>query len=159
MDERNFNNNEQKENNKYKIYRHNRKIKMILIKASFLAMLLIFSTYAWFTSQKDITLSNIRGVVEVVENMEISLDAKTWHQRIDLKDATQKFTEAQTSRDTALNETDSATKTTALAIVPEQLFPVSGMGKTGENIKGMPLYKGKATSTSLSEITQCLEET
>ena len=133
MDERSIDNKIQDEmNEKLKLERenkHKRRIKSGIAKVSLLAMLLIFSTYAWFTSQKDITLSNIRGVVEVVENMEISLDAKTWHQKIDLKDAIGKFEEAQESRDEALNETSSTTKSTALAIVPEQLFPVSGIGE------------------------------
>ena len=48
--------------------------------------------------------------------------------------------------------------TPALAIVPEQLFPVSGVAKTGTGVTLLPLYTGEATSTSLSGIVQCLEE-
>ena len=93
-------------------------------------MMLIVSTYAWFTSQKDITLSNIRGTVEVAENMEISLDAKNWYQRIDLSNAATEFATAQASRNIALGENDAAVaKTTALAVVPSQLYPVSGVGE------------------------------
>ena len=132
-----------------------KRIRSAFLRMSLMAMLLIVSTYAWFTSQKDITLSNIRGTVEVVENMEISLDAKTWYQRIDLSDAINTFAIAQTSRDEALNETD--TKSTALTILPEQLLPVSGAGEIASK-KFLPMYVGEATSTSLSAIEQCLEE-
>ncbi len=58
-----------------------RRIRVAFTKMSLMAMLLIFSTYAWFTTQKDITISNLRGTVEVAENMEISLDAKNLESR------------------------------------------------------------------------------
>ena len=114
--------------------------------------MLIVSTYAWFTSQKDITLSNLRGTVEVAENMEISLDAANWYQKIDLSNAVAEFEKAQESRDTALGQNDS-NRTTALAVVPGEMLPVSGVGEL--NKAYMPLYQGKATSNSLSNITEC----
>ena len=119
-----------------------------------LAMLLMVSTYAWFTSQKDITLANLRGTIEVVENMEISLDGKLWHQKIDLANAGLVFEEAQASRDGGLNE-DATTRTTAPAILPAQLLPVSGIGEIGSTV--MPLYTGTASQTTLTEITACEE--
>ena len=131
-----------------------RRLRAAFTKVSLLAMLLIVSTYAWFTSQKDITISNLRGTVEVAENMEISLDAKTWHQQIDLSNAQAKFEDAQESRDNGLGQ-DATNRTTALAVLPVQLLPVSGVGETGSTL--MPMYTGKATSTSLSEIAQCAE--
>ena len=64
-----------------------KKISSLILLTAFTAVMLIVSTYAWFTSQKDITLSNLRGTVEVAENMEISLDAATWKQEINLSNA------------------------------------------------------------------------
>ena len=133
-----------------------RRLRGLFTKVSLLAMLLIVSTYAWFTSQKDVTISNLRGTVEVAENMEISLDAKVWKQEIDLSDAVHEFAEAQTSRDNGLGE-NANTRSTALAVLPTQMLPVSGVGELNGAI--MPLYTGKATSISLSEIEQCAEET
>ena len=136
--------------------KHKRRIKTAFLKMSLMAMLLIVSTYAWFTSQKDITLSNLRGTVEVAENMEISLDAKTWHQEIDLSEAASVFAAAQTSRDKALGEdTDITTRTTAPALLPVELLPVSAVGE--KNGTDMPIYGGKATSTKLTEIAKKVE--
>ena len=132
-----------------------KRIRAAIMRTGLLAMLLIVSTYAWFTSQKDITLSNLRGTVEVQENMEISLDAKVWKQEIDLTDAVNVFAEAQTSRDNGLSET-AATRSTALAVLPNQLLPVSGVGELNNAI--LPLYVGEATATSLEDIEQCAEE-
>ena len=147
---------------KRKIHEEKRRkrIRAAIMRTGLLAMLLIVSTYAWFTSQKDITLSNLRGTVEVQENMEISLDAKTWHQKIDLSDVSV-FTTAQTSRDEALEE-NAASRTTAAAIMTTELFPVSGMGEktlAGSAAKFLALYTGKATSDSLTDIEQCEEPT
>ena len=133
-----------------------KRIRAAIMRTGLLAMLLVVSTYAWFTSQKDITLSNLRGTVEVSENMELSLDAKTWHQKIDLKDAINVFAEAQGSRDKALGEDmDTTTRTTAPALIPKELLPVSGIGEIGGNL--LPLYTGTATSTSLADIKATTE--
>ena len=137
-------NNIEKENiNKRK--ERKRRLRVAFTKMSFMAMLLIFSTYAWFTSQRNVTFSNLRGKIEVVENMEISLDAKTWTQKIDLSDAKTVFEEAQESK-------DRVTLGTAKAILPNQLLPVSTCGidisfENGgieNNHLKLPMYGGKA---------------
>ena len=125
-----------------------KRLRMAFARMSLMAMLLIVSTYAWFTTQTDITLSNLKGTVEVAENMEISLDAKTWHQEIDLSDANTIFEAAQTSKDNAVTGT-------AKALLPVQMLPVSGIGELG--LTTMPLYGGKAKGTSLTEIGKYLE--
>ena len=124
------------------------RLRNAFIKMSLMAMLLIVSTYAWFTSQRDVSFSNLRGKIEVVENMEISLDAKTWSQKIDLSDAKKAFDDAQYSKDLVLGGT-------AKALLPNQLLPVSGIGELGEKI--MPIYGGKATGTTLNNIVKYLE--
>ena len=50
-----------------------RRTKNLVVICTLTAIILVVSTYAWFTSQKDITISNIRGTVEVIENMEKAL--------------------------------------------------------------------------------------
>ncbi len=158
------NENETKAN--YKIRK--RRIRVAFTKTSLMAMLLIFSTYAWFTTQKDITISNLRGTVEVAENMEISLDAKTWSQEIDLRYAANKFATAQNTRQSAFktSPTDPTTDpyiTRAGAILPTELLPVSTIGEkdktaswgTGADTKTysiLPFYGGKATGDTLTEI-------
>ena len=46
--------------------------------------MLIVSTYAWFNTQRNVTISNLAGTVQVAEGMEISLDGQTWVQELDL---------------------------------------------------------------------------
>ena len=137
-----------------------KRINSLILLIAFTAIMLIVSTYAWFTSQKDVTLSNLRGTVEVVENMEISLDAKEWSNFIDLTDAQAKFDSAQTSRGLAkLDNGSDLTVKTVPGIIPKELLPVSGYGKTGEAV--MPLWTGTAEgtklATSLTGITQTIE--
>lgn len=42
------------------------------------AVMFIISTYAWFSTQKNVSITNLQGTVEVAEGLEISLDAKRW---------------------------------------------------------------------------------
>lgn len=127
-----------------------KRINSLILLIAFTAIMLIVSTYAWFTSQKDITLSNLRGTVEVSENMEISLDAKTWAQEFDLSDLS-KLTTAYNDRETAV------TGSAAPALLPTELLPVSGMGETGETV--LPLYSGTAKGVTLETISQVSETT
>ena len=42
------------------------------------AVMFIISTYAWFSTQKNVSITNLQGTVEVAEGLEISLDAQNW---------------------------------------------------------------------------------
>jgi len=44
--------------------------------------LFIVSTYAWFSTQKNVSITNLSGIVEVAEGLEISLDALNWSNEI-----------------------------------------------------------------------------
>jgi len=143
-----MNKNINQKSNKNNVKERKRRLRVAFTKMSLMAMLLIVSTYAWFTTQTDVTLSNLRGTVEVQENMEISLDAKSWKQKIDLSDAINVFEEAQESRDLAVEGT-------AKALLPTLMLPVSSVGEMSSTI--MPMYAGTATGTSLNGIGQ-LEE-
>lgn len=61
-----------------------KRLQSLILLTAFTCVLLIVSTYAWFTTQKDVNVSNIRGKVEVAEGLQISLDAKEWTQVLDL---------------------------------------------------------------------------
>ena len=41
-------------------------------------VMFIISTYAWFSTQKNVSITNLTGTVEVAEGLEISLDADKW---------------------------------------------------------------------------------
>ena len=41
-------------------------------------VMFIISTYAWFSTQKNVSITNLTGTVEVAEGLEISLDAENW---------------------------------------------------------------------------------
>ena len=129
--------------------KHARRLRNLVMVCTLCAVVLTVSTYAWFTSQKDITLSNLRGTVEVAENMEISLDAKVSQQEIDLSNAKVVFDDAQDSKDDSVSGT-------AKAILPAQLLPVSGVGEKGSKI--LPLYTGNAKGTTLENIEKCIQK-
>lgn len=66
-----------------------KRLQSLILLTAFTCVLLIVSTYAWFTSQKDVNVSNIRAKVEVAEGLKISLDAANWTQVLDLETATE----------------------------------------------------------------------
>ena len=50
------------------------------------AAMFIISTYAWFSTQRNVSITNLSGTVEVAEGLEISLNAKEWFNEIVLND-------------------------------------------------------------------------
>ena len=133
-------------------------VRGIIAKGFIVGVLCIMSTYAWFTSQKDITISNLRGTVEVVESMEISLDAKAWYHRIDLSEIIDGKTALQNAVDSR-NAVYGQSGATAPNIEPKELLPVSTVGGLGASY--VPFYKGEAsskqTTTRLKKINRCVE--
>ena len=135
-------------------------VKVVVIRVVAIlifAALLIMSTYAWFSSQKDITIYNLRGTVEVSENMEVSLDAKMWYHKIDLS----KMVNDKTALQAAVISRNAAyggAPLTAPNIEPQQLLPVSTVGYVGSTY--VPFYEGTAKAkekTSLRKIKECDE--
>lgn len=61
-----------------------KRLQSLILLTAFTCVLLIVSTYAWFTVQKDVNVSNIRAKVEVAEGLQISLDGAKWTQVLDL---------------------------------------------------------------------------
>ena len=60
-----------------------RRLNSLILLVAFTAVMLIVSTYAWFSAQKTVTVGNLEGKVNVAEGIEISLDAVNWSQEID----------------------------------------------------------------------------
>lgn len=53
-------------------------LKIIFFIILIAAMLFMISTYAWFSTQRNVSITNLSGIVEVAEGLEISLDAEHW---------------------------------------------------------------------------------
>ncbi len=64
-----------------------KRLQSLILLTAFTCVLLIVSTYAWFTTQKDVNVSNVRAKVEVAEGLSISLDGDEWTQTLDLGNA------------------------------------------------------------------------
>ena len=151
-----------------------RRLNSLILLVAFTAIMLIVSTYAWFSTQKNVSLSGLEGTVKVAEGLQISLDAKTWKNGIDFKNFTeQAFIDAYVPGATLENpykypNTDDATKAetpllTAKNILPDELLPVSTTGAgediTGANAKTMAMYNGEnINGNQLVSITKMAEE-
>ena len=148
-----------------------RRLNSLILLVAFTAIMLIVSTYAWFSTQKNVSLSGLEGTVKVAEGLQISLDAKTWKNGIDFKD----FTE-QTFIDTYVPGAtlehpyqypdpakSDGTKIAATNVLPDELLPVSTTGAgediTGANSKTMAMYNGEnINGNQLVSITKMAEE-
>lgn len=64
------------EENKQKNSR--RRLNSLILLVAFTAIMLIVSTYAWFSTQKNVSIANLNGTVKVAEGLEVSLNAKDW---------------------------------------------------------------------------------
>ena len=106
----------------------------------------IISTYAWFTTQRAVTITNLAGKVNVAEGLEISLDANIWSNTIDL--ATAKL-DAVSSGEIIGSYSPTANH------VPTNLTPASTIGATGS--KKLALWTGTLDGKRLHSIIQCDE--
>ena len=111
------------------------------------AVLFIISTYAWFSTQKNVSITNLKGTVQVAEGLEISLDAKSWSNSIKLGDG-----------DGEVNIIDNA-YSGHHNISPSEMLPVSTLAIPAKDSKGAPtdnylkMLRGKINdSKKLSEI-------
>ena len=126
-------------NGKSKNYTRKRLNSIILLLA-FTAIMLIVSTYAWFSSQKNVTIKNLKGTVAVAEGLEISLNAKDWLQVLDL--------------DTVDWDTDSYDGNTNH--IPSEFQPVSTDGAGLGTAKDLTFYKGTLrNSVNLNNVITC----
>ena len=120
------------------IQRNSRKrLNALILLVAFTAILLIVSTYAWFSTQKNVTLSGLKGKVNVAEGLQISLDALNWANEISLTEGeVEKFLEDGKS---LANPYDGRTN-----LIPTELLPVSTTAQQDEGIgeKDLNMYRG-----------------
>ena len=123
-----------------------RRLNSLILLVAFTAIMLIVSTYAWFSTQKTVSISNLTGTVKVAEGLAISLDAEKWSQEIDF---------SQYTPDQLKKTYDTSTETN---VVPTELIPASTDGKgainattgdSGAKVVEMPFYRGIATQENL----------
>ena len=122
-----------------------KRLNALILLVAFTAVLLIVSTYAWFSTQRNVNLSNLDGTVKVAEGLEISLDGSKWSNTIDFS----QYNNDQTVLKKLYGETDHN-------IIPTEMLPVSTLGSeeigTGKEIK---FYRGTNTDQiKLGEIKE-----
>lgn len=124
--------------NKSKKAKRKSELKIIFFIILVAAALFIVSTYAWFSTQKDVLITNLSGDVEVAEGLEISIDALNWSNKIDLSE---------------VDIVDNA-YTGNKNVKPSEMLPVSTLGKvTSTTMTDLKMIRGKITnSKELSEI-------
>ena len=109
-------------------------------------VIFIISTYAWFSTQRNVSITNLNGTVEVAEGLEISLDAENWSNGLVLGDE-----EGQ------LDIIDDAYAGNS-NLKPSEMLPVSTLGLVSGQQKGLKMLRGKITnSIELSEIKEMVE--
>lgn len=120
--------------------KRNRELKIIFFIILVAAALFIVSTYAWFSTQRNVSITNLSGLVEVAEGLEISLDAKTWANEIVLGENMNIIDNAYPGHKN---------------ISPKEMLPVSTLGKVtnANSLKDLKMIRGKVTnSKELSNI-------
>lgn len=109
-------------------------------------VIFIISTYAWFSTQKNVSITNLTGTVEVAEGLEISLDAENWSNGLVLGEE-----EGQLS---IIDDAYSGHKN----ISPSEMLPVSTLGLVSGSQTDLKMLRGKITnSIELSDIKQMVE--
>lgn len=142
------------------IYYGQKLLRKLILLVAFTAIMLIATTYAWFSSQKNVTLSGLKGEVNVAEGLQISLDAEHWVNTINFEDFNQNadgtWTEKATSGTTYLGagktfQSPRGEGGGITNVTPDELLPVSttaykstndGIGQTG-----LKFYEGTNTET------------
>lgn len=132
--------------------KRNSELKIIFFIILVALALFIVSTYAWFSTQRNVSITNLNGTVEVAEGLEISLDAKTWSNGIVLGDGADQLSIIEDAYPNHRN------------ISPVEMLPVSTLGSlTGtamdSKMLDIKMLRGKINnSVELSEI-QFMNET
>lgn len=120
-----------------------RRLNSLILLVAFTAIMLIVSTYAWFSAQQNVSITNITGKVNVVEGLLISLDAENWSDTIDL--STLDITTDAYADNKNFN--------------PTELLPVSTTGVAEPSTTDLPMYRGTNTKKiQLSDIKATVED-
>ena len=138
-----------------------KRLNSLILLVAFTAVMLIVSTYAWFSAQRDVTLGGLKGKVSVAEGLQISLDALNWKNEIDLSEEGILQYFEQTNTDAGLTEpdqkyslkqpyaltlsTEGKPETYSFNTVPDELIPASTTGSASIGQADMKLYRGENT--------------
>ena len=110
------------------------------------AVMFIISTYAWFSTQKNVSITNLRGTVEVAEGLEISLDAEKWYNGITLGEEDGQLSITKNAYQGHHN------------ISPSEMLPVSTLGLVGSTDIDLKMLRGNVTNyKELSKIVETKE--
>lgn len=153
-----------------------KRLQALILLTAFTCILLIVSTYAWFTMQKDVNVSNIRAKVEVAEGLSISLDGAEWTQVLDLGNALAEADEKYQAANASLTVTDDDDTAKTFEYhpyaghrnhVPDEFLPVSTSGDiidvTGGGTanyraaKELGFYTGKYDGNTTQDFEQIIK--
>ena len=155
-----------------------KRLNSLILLVAFTAIMLIVSTYAWFSAQKNVTLGGLQGIVRVAEGLEISLDAKHWSQEVDFGKFTDQddlkkqygISSTGTPSGNTYDDKNLSSDDVEHNLIPEELLPVSttGTSTNGIGLKDMNMYRGIVSSgldatgktvTNLTEVISVLKDT
>ena len=94
-----------------------RRVKSLLMLLTLTAIMMIVSTYAWFSANREVSITGITATVSAAEGLQISLDAATWGSSVTVNQT------ALTTLGTAVNNFQ----------WPDELVPVSTGGQIDGN--------------------------
>lgn len=106
--------------------RSKRKLNSLFMALLLTGMLLLSSTYAWFSANKEVELNGINAKVVAAEGLQISLDGESWSSKI------------------TLNKAALQAATANNYVWPDALTPVSTVGDV--NGGNMSMYYGDITA-------------
>ena len=115
-----------------------RRLNSLFMMLLLTGMLLVTSTYAWFSANKEVTLEGINAKVVAAEGLQISLDGESWSSKI------------------TINKENLAAATDNNYTWPEALIPVSTIGETTSG--SMNMFYGDVSADG-SELTNAAAET
>ena len=114
--------------------RSKRKLNSLFMTLLLTGMLLLTSTYAWFSANKEVTLEGINAKVVAAEGLQISLDGESWSSKI------------------TINEINLAAATDNNYRWPEALTPVSTIGEVSSGNMNMFYGDVSADGTELTNV-------
>ena len=104
------------------------------------AVMFIISTYAWFSTQKNVSITNLQGTVQVAEGLEISLDALNWSNGIVLGTEEGQLSIIDNSYSGNHN------------LSPSEMLPVSTLGLVSGSITDLKMLRGKVTNSTVTSL-------
>ena len=133
-----------------------KRLNALILLVAFTAVLLIVSTYAWFSTQRNVVLSGLKGEVRVAEGLQVSLDGSHFVNTINFDDFDQTTNpDGWVVKNTATTvylddgKTFQAPADGVTNVVPSDYKPVSTTGSTDEGIgkNGLQMYGGEYTKS------------